>query len=437
VRLLGTPTGEQAIDRLETEWTTDRKGELTFHAADDAVLEAVKGSARGWARLDGDAAVTHQLVITIGDAPARDATITGRAVDTAGRPLADVLVRAEPSDNEGRNPPARATTFATTGADGAFRLDDLDTGEYDLAAQREGSAPAGKKRVPGGTRGVTLALDAGVPIAGHVESSGGEPVPAYTLLVLRRIGTGRELVLARSIVDAGGRFEVRVVPGDYELVAGASGWAPNLPVPASTGAGGVSGIELVVTAGATLRGNVVDAATGEPVKWARVMREAAGGGASAQPANAGTVTRDDGTFELTGIPPGPVAVTVVGGGYHPKIEAGMVATDGATIGPVTYELDKVREGETPTLELVGIGVQLAADGDALRVDLVVDGGGAAAAGIVVGDRIVAVEGTPAATLGIDGAVARIRGVAGTTVNLTLRRGDQDLPLAVERRKVRI
>lgn len=53
VRLLGTPAGEQAIDRLETEWTSDRDGRFTFHAADDAVLEAARGTTRGWARLDG------------------------------------------------------------------------------------------------------------------------------------------------------------------------------------------------------------------------------------------------------------------------------------------------------------------------------------------------------------------------------------------------
>jgi hypothetical protein len=53
VRLLGTPAGEQAIDRPETEWTSDRDGRFTFHAADDAVLEAARGTTRGWARLDG------------------------------------------------------------------------------------------------------------------------------------------------------------------------------------------------------------------------------------------------------------------------------------------------------------------------------------------------------------------------------------------------
>jgi RNA polymerase sigma factor (sigma-70 family) len=49
VRLLGTPAGEQVIDKPQTEWSTDRDGRFTFHAADDAVLEAVRGDARGWA----------------------------------------------------------------------------------------------------------------------------------------------------------------------------------------------------------------------------------------------------------------------------------------------------------------------------------------------------------------------------------------------------
>ena len=61
VRLLGTPTNEQAIDKLETEWTTDKTGKFVFHAADDAVFEASRGKERGWARLDGDVMNTKQL----------------------------------------------------------------------------------------------------------------------------------------------------------------------------------------------------------------------------------------------------------------------------------------------------------------------------------------------------------------------------------------
>ena len=114
----------------------------------------------------------------------------------------------------------------------------------------------------------------------------------------------------------------------------------------------------------------------------------------------------------------------------------MEARDGETIGPITIGLNKLAPGEEPTLELVGIGVALAADGDALRVDRVIAGGGAAAAGIVVGDRLVAVDGILVSELGVDGAVAKIRGVAGTTVALTFKRGDVLVPIVVERRALK-
>jgi RNA polymerase sigma factor (sigma-70 family) len=428
VRLLGTPAGEQVLDKPQTEWTTDRDGHFTFHAADDAVLEATRGTTRGWARLDGDVAITRQLRITLGDAPARDQAITGRTIDTAGAPVADALVRAAPS---GPGPSTRATAFATTAADGTFTLGGLDRQAYDLAVEAEDHAPALAANLTGGTH-VTLTLDGGLPLAGQALDGHGGPAPSYTLLVFRSDGAARQLVVARSVVDARGRFAVRVPPGDYELIAAANGWAPSASTHASAGA---TGVTLALSAGAILRGVVVASEDGKPLGYARIMREAKGGGASAQPANAGTVTRSDGTFELTGIPPGPLSISIGAGGYHPRIEAAMTAADGQTLGPITIALTRLGDGEQPTLELVGIGTALSADGDALRVDRVIAGSGAEAAGIVAGDHVIAVDGAPVAPLGVDGAVAKIRGAAGTTVAITLRRGDQTVQLVVQRRKL--
>jgi RNA polymerase sigma factor (sigma-70 family) len=430
VRLLGTPAGEQVIDKPQTEWTTDRDGHFTFHAADDAVLEAVRGNARGWARLDGSVAITRQLTITLGDAPARDATITGRVLDAGGAALADVLVRASPA-GPGQN--TRSTAFATTGPDGGFTLGGLDREAYDLAAEAEDHAPAQLEAVTGGTHGVTLTLDSGLPLAGAVVDGDGKPAPAYTLLVYRVVGAVRDLVVARSIVEPRGRFEVHVTRGDYELLAAASGWAPS---PRTTASAGATDVKLALSAGAILRGVVVASDDGKPIAYARIMREARGGGASAQPSNTGTVSRPDGSFELTGIPPGPLSITIAAGDYHPKIEAGMTAADGATLGPITLALTRVAPGEQPSLELVGIGIALSGQGDALRVNGVFAGSGAEAAGIVVGDEVIAVDGLPVAPLGVDGAVAKIRGVAGTTVAITLRRGDKTVQLVVQRRKLR-
>lgn len=430
VRLLGTPTGEQAIDRLETEWTTAKDGTFVFHAADDAVFEAARGAQRGFAVLNGDVAITHRLEIKLGDAPARDRRIMGRVVD-GDRPVANVLVRAEPEELGKQH--VRSVAFATTAADGTFTLEDLDDGSYELVAEGDGFAPAVVAPVLGGARDVVLALDRGQTIAGRVVDSAGDPVGAYTLLVFRRLGARRELVLARSAADATGRFAVRVSAGDYDLQAAASGWAPS---PLVTAKAGDRDVEVAVSTGATLHGQVLAADGSGPIPYARVMREARGGGASPQPANAGTVTRADGTFELAGIPPGPLSITISAGGFHPKIEAGMTASDGAALGPLTITLIGLKPGERPSLELVGIGVKLVASDEGLTVEMVLPDSGAARAGIAAGEHIVAVDGVPVVQLGLDGAVAKIRGVEGTTVAVTVRRGDKLVPINVTRTKLR-
>ncbi len=429
VRLLGTPLNEQAIDKLETEWTTDKDGAFVFHAADNAVFQATHGAQHGWAVLDGDVQITHQLAITLGDTRARDFQISGHVLES-GKGVANVLVRAEPQEIGKQT--TRSTSFATTTADGAFVLEDLDDGNYTITTEAEGFAPREVEPVPGGARDVNVLLDRGLAISGVVTGDG-EPIPAYTLLVFARSGARRELVIARSIVDATGRFEVRVPSGDFDLQAAASGWAPSGFISA---AGGARDVKLEVSQGATLRGQVVAADGSGPIPHARVMREARGGGASAQPSNAGTVTRADGTFELAGIPPGPVSITIGAGGFHPKIEAGMTASDGAALGPLTITLQRLKDGEKPSLELVGIGVQLIAGPEGLTINRVIPASGAADAGIQAGEEVMAVDGVPTTQLGLDGSISRIRGVEGTTVSITIRRNGKLVPIVVTRKKLR-
>jgi Carboxypeptidase regulatory-like domain/PDZ domain len=428
VRLLGSPAGEAMPENLAAEWKTGSDGHFTFQAADDFVLEASHGTTRGWAHVDRNVKILKTLTIQLGHSPPNDATITGRVHDPSGAPIADAMVRAAPSIRFGNV----GTVFATTGPDGTFRLAGVDRASYDLIAEATEHVRAVRSNILGGSRDIELTLDAGLPLAGQVVDSRGAPVPVFTLLVRRRAGAARPVVATQSLIDPQGRFAVRVPQGDYELLASAQAWARSTPVEA---AAGTTDVRVVLGSGATLRGKVVAIDDHTPIGNARVTCETPGGGTSVLLAEPGAVTRPDGTFELTGISAGPLSIWVRAEGYYAKIEAAMTARDDAVLGPLTVELTRVDPEEATLTELVGIGVNLSPDGDALLVTRVLPGSGAFDVGLGFGDRVVAIDGLPVAPLGVEGAIARIRGVAGTTVTLTLRRDGQDVQLIVERRKL--
>ncbi|MBZ0118466.1 MAG: PDZ domain-containing protein, partial [Sandaracinaceae bacterium] len=123
--------------------------------------------------------------------------------------------------------------------------------------------------------------------------------------------------------------------------------------------------------------------------------------------------------------------------HHGRVRSGIVATEGARVDVGTIELAPVEEGEEPALELAGIGAVLSAEGDAMVIGRVIEGGGAAEAGLVAGDAILEVEGVPVTTLGFGGTIERIRGPEGTQVSLRVRRASGAIePIAVPRRRIR-
>ncbi len=94
-------------------------------------------------------------------------------------------------------------------------------------------------------------------------------------------------------------------------------------------------------------------------------------------------------------------------------------------------LNGTREGKGS----VGIGVELA--GVPPLVSEVIGGGPAARAGVLVGDRVTAIDGTDATGIGPQAAFDQINGAEGTAVGLTLRRPGQAaaVQLSITRERV--
>ena len=95
--------------------------------------------------------------------------------------------------------------------------------------------------------------------------------------------------------------------------------------------------------------------------------------------------------------------------------------------------------ETQENAYVGIGITItvAEDGSGLQVMEVNPGSSAEEAGIQVDDVIIEIDGHDAAGMTTTGARELVRGKEGTTVQITVRRADQVIPMTVVRRRVEV
>ncbi len=127
----------------------------------------------------------------------------------------------------------------------------------------------------------------------------------------------------------------------------------------------------------------------------------------------------------------------VAAAHHSRILSGLEVAEGEVL-EVAIALTPTKEGERPRIELAGIGAVLSARDDGLEIGRVIEGGGAAAAGLGKGDVILAVEGVSVVELGFGGTINRIRGPEGSTVVLTIRKAGTEtaVDLVVQRKRIR-
>ena len=449
VIILSMPGGQTDLVPLPDRFRSDDEGRFTFHAPDNALLEASHaGFTPGTARLDITAQVSHRLVIrlrALGEDRAEH-RISGRVVSSSGDPVADALVvaRSQAMMVERDEDEPRRTVQGLTNENGEFDLGGLTAGQYRVTASHSDYASARITDVEAGTEDVRLELVEGATLRGEVRHQAtGEPVAGFSIVLLLQTGElTREPYRTATVFDGSGTYEIiGLGPGEYEVMATARDFAPaarrSFTVPSPPPSAPITQ-DFDLSSGGRLTGRVIDSESREPLEHARVSVEALVGSAgSAVPLLASTTTDGEGRFEIRGLNAGLRSVFVAAFGHHSRIVSGLEVSAAGDVGPITVDLRPVAEGETPRLELSGIGVVLEAEGDALIVGRMISGGGASEAGLRPGDGILDVDGEAVVELGFQGSIERIRGPEGSTVRLRVRRNESgDIEeIAVSRRRI--
>ncbi|MBX7077690.1 MAG: carboxypeptidase regulatory-like domain-containing protein [Nannocystaceae bacterium] len=412
---------------------SDARGRARAELVAAAIVDARHDDA-GWVRArvlappPGDRVASQRLVLRQDGAVAL-ARLRGRVVDEAGAPIAGARVAVVPGPP--RTVPALAPSTRTD-HDGAFELLPIDAVATDVIATRAGLAPARAWAVPPDTRDLVLVMPRGATITGALHDGDGASVsPAEVLAVLDPRGATPETLARVEVLD--GRYALEGLPsGLYDVIAQAPGLAPATARDVVVDGVTPARVDLVLPQGATIHGRVHDGAAGLSGAW--VALDGVDGGARTFHFGA-TTTDADGGFALSGLLPGRHSLTASAPGHVARTISGITIAAGEDEqGPIDVALQPRTQGGAQ-FELVGIGAELGRDEDALAVLRVLEGGGAAEAGIVAGESIVAVDGVDVGELGYADAVQAIRGRLGTTVRLRVLGSAGERELIATRRRV--
>ncbi len=371
---------------------------------------------------------------------AADGSIAGTVIDHDGSPIAGAIVGAT---REFAGPNSRLIDRSRTGnevqsqGDGEFVIEGLAGGTYTVWALHAAMPEGRRLGIPTGSTGVKVVLEDGALLAGEVVDGQGRPVRSYHVsalpaplpsepperTMLRRWGA-RLYTEGHEVHDAAGRFELRGLhPDTYDLVVLApAGLAGRLGGVAVAAGEERRGLRIVAQAGRRLAGRVVDAATRSPIANAEVTVQL--------PGSLQSHTRADGTFLISGVPDGEVAVWVFAGLEHhipdtwafahasgPQVDVGELAL-----------LPGTAHSRPATLADIGVS------GESLDRRLVVSAvdarGSGADAGIFVGEVVLRVDDLDVSALGGGALRYLLRGEPGTVVRLDT--GSRSLSVARRR-----
>ena len=308
----------QAVPRAANSMS-DADGQFTISGLEDGryIVSAQKNGYVGASADDVDAAAGRPVTLTMD----RGAAITGRVLGLPAEDLPQVRVSAS-----GHN----ASASERVDASGNFILTGIPDGSITVTAFKPGmpmrqSAPKVIQVVNGSAPPIDIDFGAGITIRGRVTRNGVAVSGGNVSFSPRGRGGVRS---ANGMIAADGEYEVSgVEPGDYDIRVYAGGGG-NDAVQYTVVGNAVFDIDLK---GASVRGIVVDAATGVPLPDVHVFITLAAGGNRVW---RNATTDSDGRFTLD---------TLADGAYTLRTEREHYAAASQTV--------TVSGGSTPPLEL--------------------------------------------------------------------------------------
>jgi|CXWL01.1.fsa_nt_gi protocatechuate 3,4-dioxygenase beta subunit len=262
--------------------------------------------------------------------------ITGRVVRPDGEGIPEVTVAAQSMTGE---------RSATTDGAGRFRLAALPPGLYEVAANKPEDAIDEVRDVVAPTAGLRIVVPDGVDLSGQVVDETGAPVAELAVEATKEQEDGSWETLPQSaeVADVDGRFRLpRLPPGRVRITVVAAGLRPWRSEPLTLEVGvvpeplavrlvpglSVTGRVRAATGGALAGVNVElradDSDAGQPLDSATSMY-------ADQMATPAVTTRDDGSYRLDGLAPGPTRLAFAKAGYLPQVKPVEVGQAGATL----------------------------------------------------------------------------------------------------------
>lgn len=248
----GDPYRRPLGRRVSRETVSDETGRFVIRNAPEGRAE-ISASARGFLPAEGiEVEVprsdrSQPLVVRLRSGH----VLWGRISTSAGDAVADARVLA-------------GDAAGTSDAEGFYRISGVAEGRQRVSVQHPDYRSSSRAvQVEPGENRLDFELPAGVPVAGRVLGSNGDPVAGAEV----RLGAeeDRERRQYRSRSDADGRFRFETIAaGAYRLEATAADRSSGaLPQPVVVESEPVSGLEVVLETGAVLSGRVLGVAPDE------------------------------------------------------------------------------------------------------------------------------------------------------------------------------